>query len=356
MKNGKIFLVVFSACLCATAVIAGAIAIVYGITKAHKEPVAQVAEILDVEAEDMASEQVDPQLEIEALLAEQRELLTEEARLALLEELKNGLITGTSTVETLRPYYPNDIVLITGGQYHFVPIIDGLKRSNYQTENLSYDDRGFASYAENGEVISHKGIDVSKFQGKINWDKVKEDGVEFAFIRVGYRGYGESGTLNTDATFEANMAGANRAGIHAGVYFYTQAINEEELLEEVDLVLKEIAPYKVDCPVVFDVEKVNGNGRMNNISVEERTKLTILFCEKIKEAGYKPMIYQNMEMGSMLLDMTQLEEYDKWFAYYGDNFYYPYAYDVWQYSESGVVRGVPEKVDLNISFKPLWEE
>ena len=160
-----------------------------------------------------------------------------------------------------------------------------------------------------------------------------------------------------DDKFEDNITGAIAAGIKVGVYFYSQAIDETELREEADLVLEKIAPYQIDCPVVFDVEKVAGDeGRMNNLSVEERTNLTRLFCEIIQDAGYRPMIYYNTEMGALMLGLESLEEYDKWFAAYSDKFYYPYEYKIWQYSQKGTVQGIKGEVDLNISFAPLWEE
>ena len=206
-------------------------------------------------------------------------------------------------------------------------------------------------YMQDGQVVSHKGIDVSKHQGNIDWTKVAADGVEFAFIRVGLRGYGTEGKLVEDEYFEQNVKGALQAGIKVGVYFYSQAITDEELLEEANLVLEKVKPYNIELPIVFDVEKVSGGkGRANELSVEERTRLTALFCQTIQDAGYKPMIYHNMEMGTLMLDLGQLEQYDKWFAYYNDDLYYPYAYKVWQYSEKGAVDGINEEVDLNIWF------
>ena len=131
---------------------------------------------------------------------------------------------------------------------------------------------------------------------------------------------------------------------------------EEEILEEAAFVLEKIAPYRIECPVVFDVERVAGDeGRMNNISVEERTALTLLFCQTIESSGYRSMIYHNTEMGVMLLNLEALEGYEKWFAAYSDIFYYPYEHKIWQYSQTGKVQGINGDVDLNISFAPLWE-
>ena len=281
----------------------------------------------------------------------------EQAMMDVLGSIKTGLSEGDTVLETIRPLFPEDIVVYSGGKYHFVPINRQLKQNQWVQENLEILESGELRYLQDGEVISYKGIDVSKYQGKIDWQQVAQDGVEFAFIRVGYRGYGNNGTLVEDARFEENIQGAIAAGIKVGVYFYSQAITEEEALEEAELVLNKIAPYKIECPVVFDVEKVTGaDGRMNNISVEERTRVTEVFCQRIEEAGYRPMIYYNTEMGALMLGIEALEGYEKWFAAYSDEFYYPYEYKVWQYSQTGKVSGIQGDVDMNISFAPLWEE
>lgn len=296
------------------------------------------------------------QEELDERIAEAVSMAQEEASTEILDALRMGLSGGSTVVETLRPFYPNDIVVASGGRYHFVPINYDLAQSELLTENLNFLESGEVQYLVDGQVISHKGIDVSKFQGTIDWNLVAQDGVEFAFIRVANRGWGSNGTLMEDDHFDVNMAGAQAAGIKTGVYIYSQAINEEELLEEANLVLSKIAPYDVQCPVVFDVERVSdGNGRMNNITVEERTHLALLFCQTIENAGYRPMVYHNTEMGAVLLDVAALEGYDKWFAAYTDTLYYPYEYKVWQYSQTGRVQGIAKDVDLNISFEPLWE-
>ncbi len=274
----------------------------------------------------------------------------------VLDSIRQGLSGGDTLLETLRPLYPEEMIVYSGGRYNFVPINRSLKQSSLKEENLNILETGEYQYLQDGQVISHKGIDVSRHQGAIDWNQVAQDGVEFAFIRVGYRGYG-TGKMVEDDQFEANIKGASAAGIKVGVYYYSQAITREEVLEEAEFVLEKIRPYQISCPVVYDVEKVAGEpGRMNDISVEDRTEFTRLFCETIKDAGYTPMIYHNTEMGAMMINLEPLEEYDKWFAAYSDTFYYPYEYKVWQYSQSGTVQGIKGAVDLNISFAPLWEE
>lgn len=274
----------------------------------------------------------------------------------LLEEIKSGLSNGDTVLETLRPLYPDEIVVASGGRYHFVPINRELKQSQLVQENVNILESGEIQYMSDGQVISHKGIDVSKHQGDIDWKQVAQDGVEFAFIRVALRGYG-TGKLVEDEYFEQNVEGAQAAGIKVGAYIYSQAINEEELLEEANLVLEKIAPYTIECPIVFDVEKVTGaKGRMNDISLEERTNLALLFCRTIENAGYKPMIYHNAEMGALMIDLETLEDYDKWFASYSDTLYYPYEYKIWQYTQNGRVAGISTAVDMNICIEPVWEE
>lgn len=270
----------------------------------------------------------------------------------ILSAIQTGLEEGNSVLGTLRPLYPDDIVVVSNGQFHFVPIRDDLKQHNLRQENLQILEDGELQYLENGEVISHKGIDVSRYQGNIDWEKVAADGVEYAIIRVGVRGYGSEGKLVLDERYKENIEGATAAGIQVGVYFFTQAITEEEALEEAELVLEAISGYNITYPIVYDVEKTGASdGRMNRLTVEERTRMAHIFIDRIKEAGYTPMIYANMEMWSVLIDMSQFEDVDKWFAYYGTDFYFPYEYAIWQYSDTGRVDGISGEVDLNISFK-----
>lgn len=288
--------------------------------------------------------------EMEALLNEARMDASASGREELLDEIRTSFEDGSSVLETLRPYYPDDIVLASGGAYHFVPIMDTLAQNDYVQENLNILESGEYQYLLDEEVVSRKGIDVSSHQGTIDWQRVAGDGVEFAFIRAAYRGYG-TGKLVEDEQFDANMSGAIAAGIEVGVYVYTQAVNEEEILEEAALAIEKASAYTDSCVIVVDVEKgTDSSARMNALSPEERTALVQLFCDTVEAAGYKPMIYFNLEMSILMLNIEELEDYDKWFAAYTDTFYFPYAYDVWQYSEAGTVDGINGNVDLNISF------
>lgn len=306
---------------------------------------------VEVVAED---EIVFTQTELDEYVAKAIADAEEKGAQKVLDSLEEGVNSGETLVEVLRTLYADKMVVASNGKYHFVPINESLKQNNLAAEGLMLKSDGTVEYVENGQVISYKGIDVSKHQGEIDWAKVAADGVKFAFIRVGNRGYG-SGAIVEDAQFEANIKGAISNGIQVGVYFFSQAINEQEAMEEAKFVLDKIAPYKVQCPIVIDVEKVaDSEARMNKISSEQRTANTLVFLQTVEDAGYEAMLYHNMEMGLLMLDLAQFEEYNKWFAYYNKEIYYPYAFDVWQYSDKGRVNGINGDVDLNISFK-LWD-
>ena len=193
------------------------------------------------------------QEEVDALLAEARQQAEDEEENKILTGIRDGLTSGTTMVETLRPYYPDELVVVSNGTFNFVPIRDDLQKNDYVLENLNILEDGEVQYLQDGQVVSHKGIDVSKHQGNIDWAKVSADGVEFAFIRVGLRGYGTEGKLVEDEYFEQNVKGALQAGIKVGVYFYSQATTDAELQEEAALVLEKIKPYNIELPVVYDV-------------------------------------------------------------------------------------------------------
>ena len=302
-------------------------------------PVTYTQEEVDVMVKSAVTVEVD-----EAVRKKEEEFLT---------DIRSRMENGDTTTSMLRDFYPNSVVLYDKGKYIFKDILDTIKHNNLVVENIKADEEsGEITYVDGEETVSHKGIDVSKFQGEIDWESVKEDGVEYAFLRLGIRGY-TTGEIVLDETFEENVEGALEQDINVGVYFFTQAVTEEEILEEADFVIENIKPYRIDYPVVIDVEDVeSASARTKDLTPEERTKLVISFCERIKEAGYTPMIYGNLKTFMLMLDITQLEEYEKWYAYYStEEFYYPYDFSIWQYSDEGSVDGIETDVDLNISFK-----
>ena len=215
---------------------------------------------------------------------------------------------------------------------------------------------GMQFYLEDGSVTSHFGVDVSSHQEEIDWETVKAAGVEFAMIRAGFRGYG-SGELVADPWFDRNVKGAQAAGIDVGVYFYSQALTPEEAVEEAQMTLALIGDYDITYPVVYDWETVSGEAaRTDNMSIDALTACCKAFCETIREAGFTPMLYQNMRTSLLKLERAELTEYDFWLAEYHDEPLYYYDYQIWQYASDGRVPGITGEVDVNIAFTDYSKE
>ncbi len=335
----------------------------------------QALPVLSVDVENSATGDQEPGMEGQdaesaqgiAAAGEDGSLNLDDASIAALMQSKEAeveqsiknrmkeLVTGEdgSPLKMLRSFFPENLIYSYEEEYVFAPVLESVNKHSLLDENFQKTEDGLMQYVENGTVTSHTGIDVSKYQGDIDWTAVKADGIEYAFIRLGIRGY-ESGKIVVDEYYEDNMKGANAAGVKAGVYFFTQAVTVEEAKEEAEFVIQNLAGYDVACPVVFDVERISGGkGRADQLTQEQRTDITVAFCEAIKAAGYTPMIYGNVVCFTRLLDMTRLNDYEKWYAFYDDYMYIPYDVSCWQYTEKGNVDGIPNNVDLNISFK-MW--
>lgn len=193
------------------------------------------------------------------------------------------------------------------------------------------------------------GIDVSKWNGDIDWDKVKDDGIEFAMIRCGYRG-SVTGALVEDPNFMKNIRGAKAAGLKVGIYFFTQATNEIEAVEEASMVVALCDGYEIDYPIVIDTEGAGGNGRADALDVETRTNICKAFCETIENAGYEAGVYASRSWYNQNLEVSKLDDYRIWLAEYRSTPLYSGYYDMWQYTSKGSVDGIAGNVDLNISY------
>lgn len=193
------------------------------------------------------------------------------------------------------------------------------------------------------------GIDVSKWNKTIDWEQVKDAGIEFTIIRCGYRG-ASSGALVLDPMYETNIRGAIDVGIPVGVYFFTQATDEVEAVEEASMVISLIEDYDVDYPVFLDSESAGGKGRADGLDAEERTKIHKAFLETIASAGYETGIYASRNWLNDEVDMTELSEYKTWLAEYADVPVYDEYYHMWQYTSKGTVAGIETRVDLNLCY------
>ena len=213
---------------------------------------------------------------------------------------------------------------------------------------------------ENGiEITGHGhrlGIDVSFYQDNVDFEKVKAAGIDFVFIRAGFRGYG-TGSLNEDAKAVENIKKALSAGLDVGVYFFSQAINEAEAVEEAGYVFEILekagvtSPDELAMPIVFDPESImNDSARTDKVTGEQFTLNSIAFCETVKEKGYEPCVYCNMLWQAFKLDLGLLRDYKIWYADYEELPQTPYDYAYWQYSDTGHVDGVRGNVDLDIEI------
>lgn len=233
---------------------------------------------------------------------------------------------------------------------YIVPINEHLPVCSYDPELFVKDERGVMHYNDPARP-SWFGVDVSSWQGEVDWHKLKEEGVYFAFIRAGYRGY-ETGSLNTDQYFHENVQGALDAGIKVGVYFFSQALNAQEAYEEAVYVLDLIRGYDITFPVVFDWETISdADARTNNMDTEALCQAANVFCSTVEEAGYIPMVYCNQSVSLLYYELSRIDAYDFWYAEYKDKPTFYYDFDIWQYGASGRFAGIPNAdVDVNISF------
>ena len=194
---------------------------------------------------------------------------------------------------------------------------------------------------------SYAGIDVSAFQGNINWKKVKESGIDFAIIRLGYRGY-ESGKLVEDEYAKANLKNAKAAGLKVGAYFFSQALSIAETDQEIQFMLKVLGDTKLDMPIVLDWEIPADTARTRNMDARTLTDIQLHFCGNMKKMGYQPMVYFNWRQSEKLYVLHDLEDYPFWLALYQDRMTYPWKVEMWQYSDKGRVPGINGNVDLNV--------
>ena len=224
-----------------------------------------------------------------------------------------------------------------------------------------FDDSGIQLYSDNyihnsrfdGYTI-RKGIDVSQWNGNINWDSVKQDGIEFAIVRGAYRGYGTQGTLVKDQNVDYNLKQAVKSNVPVGAYIFSQATTEKEAIEEANYLLDVIDGYDITLPLVMDFEYASDGGNLTgrlynaNLSANEATEICRAFCETIENAGYTAMVYANKDMLENDLNASQIsKDYPIWLAHYTTQTDYTGDYDFWQCTSTGRVAGITGNVDIN---------
>ncbi len=254
------------------------------------------------------------------------------------EEEKNPLDDGKHT-----------LIEYSDGSEEWVVISPYLPKNTYDfTKLVSNEDQ--IKYVEDGKSVSFIGVDISKYQGDVDFYRLKDSDIDFCMLRVGARGY-SSGNIMIDEYFAGNLQKATEAGLDVGVYFYSQAVTEAEAIEEANVVIQSLAGAKLQYPVAFDMEYVeNDTARVEALSRTEKTAITKAFLDTIQAAGYRAMIYGNKEWLIKRIDLSQLKDYEVWLSQQKDIPDYPYKFAMWQYTTSAQIHGIDGYANLNICF------
>ena len=267
----------------------------------------------------------------------------------ILAALVAALVVGLLSNKEPEDPHKGQVYIYDGFDWIWMTPLEGVPVNELTEEFFSSNGGSIEYIGSDYDVL--RGVDVSEHQLDIDWEQVAASGVDYAYIRVGWRGYTEGG-LFEDEYFERNIQGALDAGLHVGVYMFSQAVTVQEAIEEADFVLERIEKYNVTLPVVFDWEKVEAaEARSHGLTMELRTDCARAFCETVKSAGYVPCVYFNRNLGYYGYDLTRLTDYEFWFSLPESgfpNFYY--ACDMWQYSFTETVPGIAEPTDMNLWF------
>ena len=229
-----------------------------------------------------------------------------------------------------------------GNSQIVVPDVSPAKLTDLTAEDFSYDGDYLACTAKAYE----RGVDVSHYQGEIDWKRVRDAGFTFAIIRIGGRGYGEDGRLYVDESAQVNYEGAKAAGLKVGAYFFSQAITEIEAREEARYALHLVRDWELDLPLVYDWEYISDEARTGNMEESDKIRFTKAFCKVIEDGGVQPMVY--VAPWASVDYMLAVEEYPVWLVLYSDQMTFKYHFDYWQYSCTGKVPGISGEVDINL--------
>lgn len=233
-----------------------------------------------------------------------------------------------------------------------VGAIQGAKKNTYENENFKIDENGYKAYYIDGKKASCTGIDLSEYQGDIDFYAVKNSGVDYVMLRLGGRYYSDEGMLFVDMQFDTYYEEAKKAGLDVGVYFFSQATDVSEAEDEAKFIVRKLNGKKLDYPIAFDWETIEGdNARTDYVTETELTDMAIAFCDTINEAGYRSMIYSNTTLMYFTYQLERLQDYDFWIADYEEYPSMHYLFTMWQYDTNGQVDGIDGAVDLNICLK-----
>ena len=343
VRNTKILISVIFLSLVSILSLSTCIALLLSNAATKRQAEASQSELDALESEGYYTKAQAQQL-MDQAVSEAMKQAGDELRSKFREKLDEGDKLGA-----IRSIFPDDIVTEFAGQYSITPIDKNLDKNPIADEDMTIDGDGYLSYigADESIEVTH-GIDVSRTQGDIDFAKVKEDGIDFVMIRAGLRGTAE-GQLLEDDFFKTNLKKAMKAELGIGVYFFSQAINTAEAEEEADYVIELLNGAEITYPVAIDLEQIStSDARTAKLSGTLYSEIADTFCRKISEAGYTPMLQGNIRTFMELLDKEELQNYPIWVVYYDFPQYYPYKYQMWQYSKNGIVDGIDGDVNLDI--------
>lgn len=233
-----------------------------------------------------------------------------------------------------------------------IKAVEGFAKNTYINENFITDDNGLMTYYIDDEVASCVGIDLSEYQGEVDFEKIKEQGIDFVMLRIGGRYYSEQGDMYSDSKFFDYYEAAKDAGLDVGAYFFSQAKDAQEAQQEAEYTLELLSGTPLDYPIAFDWEIIEGDSaRTDNVTGAELTDAALAFCTTVQEQGYKAIIYSNTNLMYYKYDLERLKNTEFWIADYE---YHPsmyYNFTMWQYDIEGQLDGIQGNVDLNICMK-----
>ena len=275
---------------------------------------------------------------------------TSKERTGMLQQIQTSLESGESTTTMLRRLFPDDLVVRNGEKYYFYPIQENVATSTFTADDFALDEDGRMQYkGSDSSVKTSQGIDVSGDSGEIDWEKVAADDVDFSFVKIG--GRDKDGNLTADTAYRTNITGSSENGIKTGVYYRLFCNSDDEAIEDADWLIEKldgVSEY-IDGPVAIVVSMPAGDDRTTGQSRSQWTSRLLTVIDKVREAGYDPVVMASVTTYTMMLDLTELEDEVKWVSDHGNSIYYPYRFTYWQYSSGGKVDGINGKVNLDLS-------
>ena len=258
-----------------------------------------------------------------------------------LRKVFKDLLNNKGSLTAIRQLFPEDLIIASEGEYHFYPIDKTIQMNHFEEGDFKEEENGMLSYTGPDSNLSIRdGVDISRYQGDVDFNKVQESGIDFVMLRAGLRGSAE-GQILKDDYFEQNLKAASKAGLDIGVYFDSSAVNEDEAIEEADFMIDLIKNYEITYPIALKlVSSESEDARTVSLSREEYSKIARAFCKEVESKGYTSMIFGNLTSFTELLEKDILENYNIWIVFTGERQYYPYKFRMWEYTKIGSVDGI----------------